>query len=191
MRAFKNELLEYLLENSGQSVDIKHIVDKYCGEDATFDPNDQTLVSCRLNINLVLRELVEMKWINMYPTNGLSTGHHLNHETNRREFINDIPVKARMTTIGEMGYNQSIRTIPPPGHTVIIGGNSSGDVLVNSQKSTESFDFAQRPAEIPHAKANNSKSIWSTIFKWIFDKIWIIISGLLIAYLAYKLGFKK
>jgi len=192
MAAFRDELLEYLLRNSGQFVDIKELVHKQCGEDQTFEQNDQTLPRCRLNVNLVLRELNEMGWINLTPTNGLSTGHHLNHETNRREFIFDVPVKARLTTKGEIEYKQLIQPPPPPaGHTVVIGGNSTGDILLHSQKSTTSLDFDHRPAETPQANTTNKKNIWASIGKWMLDNIWKIVVGVAIAFIAYKLGFKK
>ena len=54
MIEFKNELLEMLLAISAQFVDIQDLIYKYCGAETTFEPDDQTLIKDRLNINLIL-----------------------------------------------------------------------------------------------------------------------------------------
>ena len=46
MKDFRNELLEDLLAHSGEFIDIKYLTDKYCGEDNTFPPDDQSLIKC-------------------------------------------------------------------------------------------------------------------------------------------------
>src|ERR1039457_6625633 len=102
MKEFKNELLEYLLEHSVEIVDLTPIIQKYCGIDNTFDQNDDTLIRCRLSVNRILIELDKMDWIYLMPKHGLFTGHRLNHETMRREFLIDEPVQAGFKTLGEI-----------------------------------------------------------------------------------------
>ena len=127
-------------------MDITAITDKFSGTDHTFDPNDHNTPECRLKLNRVLRELATMGWIDLQPTNGLSTSHHLNHSTMRREFILDMAVRARLTTTGEIEYKKMIQpSIAPttPVSSVIIGDNFSGN-------------FAQHNSGITHQTANHS-----------------------------------
>lgn len=149
MKDFRDELLEDLLAHSGEFIDIKYLTDKYCGEDTTFAPDDQSLIKCRLNINLVLRELVEMKWILLQPQWGLSASHKLNHDTNRRYFTHEQLVKARLTTLGEVEYKKSKQLSNPQTYhdnsihigrdlTGVANTGNVGRDLANNAEDTES-----------------------------------------------------
>ena len=164
--------------------DITFLTEKY-GATGDFDGNDDTIVKNRLNINLVLRELKDMGWINLAPQNGLATGHMRNQVTNKREFILDAPVKARLTTKGEMEYKQSKQSAETTkGHSVNIGGDSHAPIMVNSDGSFQVLN--------QHPKEETKKDSGIKKFgKWILENIWKIAIGVLIAYICVKLGIKK
>ena len=44
MKDFRNELLGDLLSRSCEFIDIKYLIDKYCGAENTFEPDDQSFV---------------------------------------------------------------------------------------------------------------------------------------------------
>ena len=147
MKDFRDELLELLLAHVGELNDITPLVDKYCGAGNEFEDGDQTKIKCRLNINLYLRELKEMGWINI--TSELSTGHHMNHQTGKREFLLDYQVRARMTTKGEIEYKKSKQIDEPRvyhDNSIKVGRDltgiaSTGNVgknLIDNAEDTES-----------------------------------------------------
>ena len=132
---FRNELLEMLLSQSGKFVDIHSLIVKHCGADTTFEPDDQTLISCRLNINLILRELKEMGWILIQPEWGISSSHMLNQQTGRRYFTHAMQVKARLTTKGEIEYKNMKKK---DGQKISITGD-----VIGSMVGSQSFESAR------------------------------------------------
>lgn len=188
MREFRNDLLDMLLAEGG-FVDIKPLVNKYCGEENYFEDGDNTKVSCRLNINLVLRELKEMNWIN--TTGDLSTGHHMNHEIGKREFILDYPVKARMTTTGEMEYNKIKKEQVKEKPSIQIGEGFSG-VFIQDSDLRDSM-IGNKVTHTHNIKSNTnpitgfSKFIANPLVKFILA----IVAGLVIAYFVFLFKWNK
>ena len=181
MKDFRNELLEDLLAHSGEFIDIKYLTDKYCGEDNTFPPDDQSLIKCRLNVNLILRELTEMKWILLQPQWGLSSSHMLNHDTNRRYFTHEQPVKARLTTLGEVEYKKSKQSTHQQTYhdnSIHIGRDltgvaSTGDIGRDLTNNTEDKE----------SKFINKKSL--TVNKWVLI---LTAVGIIVAIVLYLLS---
>jgi len=190
MKDFRDELLKLLLDNVGEFVDITHLVDKYCGEGNTFDDGDETKVRCRLNINLHLRELKELGWIN--STGELSTGHHMNHQIGKREFILDHRVKARMTTKGELEYKALTKQETPVVTNIQNIGTNSGVAIQSSDFSEANFLPITNPIitpSVPENKTAGKISLWRKVKK----EIWVIFIGVVImvvgTYIVWKLGW--
>lgn len=190
MKDFRDELLEALLANPVEVIDIKYLTDKYCGEDDTFEAGDETKSKCRLRINRILRELEKMEWINLQPQGGMSTAHAYNHALNKRQFLDYGPVKVRLTTKGEIEYKKSKLDTAPQKPSIHVGGDFKG-VLTSGDATNPTYFEAHLPADTPQANINKPKSRIKSIGIWMLDNIWKIISGLLVAYIAYRLGFKK
>lgn len=180
MKGFKDELLEDLLNHSGEFVDIKYLTDKHCGEDNTFEPADQRLIKCRLNINLVLGELKEMKWILIQPQWGLSSSHMLNQDTNRRYFTHEQPVKVRLTTQGEIEYKKMKQTAQPYNYhdnSIHVGRDLTG--VANT--GDVGGDLSNN-AEDAESKSVNRKSL--TVNKWVLI---LTAVGIIVAIVLYLL----
>jgi len=182
MKDFRNELLEDLLTHSGEFIDIKYLLDKYCGEDNTFEPTDQSLIKCRLNINLVLRELKEMKWILLQPQWGLSSSHMLDHSTNRRYFTHEQSVKARLTTHGEIEYKKSKQI----SQASVIHDNSIhiGRDLTGIASIGDSNVALTNNAEDLESKSINKKNF--TLNKWVVGLAALAIIVAVVIYLLQQ-----
>ena len=179
MKDFRDDLLELLIANVGEFIDIQPLVDKYCGEGNIFDNHDDTKIKCRLNINLHLRELKEMGWINMTSQGGLSTAHSFNHDIGKRQFILDHQVKVRMTTKGEIEYKKSKQIDEPRiyhDNSITVGrdltgiastGNVSGDLTNN--------------ADDKESKSINKKSL--SVNRWVLILTAVGIAVAIILYL--------
>lgn len=193
MKDFRDELLKLLLDNVGEFVDITHLVDKYCGEGNTFDDGDDTKIKCRLNINLHLRELKDLGWINMTTQGGLSASHKMNHDIGKRQFTLDYPVKVRMTTNGEIGYKAMIKQETPSVTNIQTIGVSNG--IAAQQFDLKNLDAAFQPTTNPPIVQNTEAAkhgIITSIGKWILNHIVaVIIAGLILAFIIYKLGWNK
>ena len=163
MKDFRDELLELLLANVGEFIDIQPMVDKYCGEGNIFDNGDDTKIKCRLNINLHLRELKEMGWINMTTQGGLSTGHSFNQDIGKRQFIIDHQVKVRMTTKGEIEYKKS-KQIGEPRIYHDNSINVGRDLMGSANTGTISGNLINNPEDI-ESKSVNKKSL--LVNKWV------------------------
>lgn len=171
MSAFRNELLEMLLAHSGQFIDIQDLINKYCGSDTTFAPEDHTLIRCRLHLNLILRELKNMEWILLSPQWGMSSAHMLNHETGRRYFIHDQRVQARLTTKGELEYKQSKYMEQVKGQSVTVTGDNKGQIVLGGDNANQSLDNALINPIIDNTTnskpAHPAKRSWLEILMWI------------------------
>jgi hypothetical protein len=191
MKEFRNELLELLLASVGDFIDITDLLNKYCGIDNDFESDDETKIQRRLKINLHFRELKEMGWI--ITTGELSTAHHMNHQSGKREFSLDQKVKARMTTKGELEYNGFKKQEKTDTSQVTIGHQFSG-VFINASDLYET-DF--RPILNSTTTYNSELSGTrpkTSLWKFILNNIiWVIITtvigGLIVGYLLYKLGW--
>lgn len=193
MRDFRNELLEELLTHSGGFIDIGHLLNKFGGDDNMFDPNDQTLIKCRLKINLVLSELKDMKWILIDPRWGFSSSHKLDPYSNRRYFTYEQPVRARLTTLGEVEYKKSKQEQPKPTNEIKIGDGFSGVLVHNSDLSETDFRPITNPTTVQNIEAP-STGTKTSIGKFIMNNIiWVtittIIGGLIVGFLIYKFGW--
>lgn len=181
MKEFRDELLELLLKNSGEFISIKKLTDKYCGEDGLCS---EEMLSKRLNVNLILRELVTMNWIDLAPRGGLSTTHTYNSNTRQQEFINDKPVRARLNTYGEIEYKKSqYLGIPQVQNVQNIGANYGIANQLPELKDSQ-ININQSQGE-NHPKQNLTMSLW----KWLFKHVIEIVIGLIAAFLIYKLGW--
>lgn len=181
MRDFRNELLEDLLANSGEFIEIKYLTDKYCGTQTEFDPHDTDISQCRLSINRVLRELKEMKWIDLYPSGGMSTAHSVNQAMGKRQFINDIPVKVRMTTQGEIKYKKTRQKQQPTYqatfHAPFTGnfnqGDSEGLTQSINEETLETKELSKKQLE------DFPKNVWYRRQGFIWLIIGIILSTII------------
>jgi hypothetical protein len=192
MKDFRDDLLEQLLEHSGEYVDIMPIVEKHFGEIKTFESDDDTVPRNRLKINEILRELAQMNWIKVTPQNGFSNGHHMNHQIMKREYILDHPVKARMTTQGEIEYKK-VKREQEQKLSIHVSGDIVGSIVGSH---AHDLDFRPKinptiPAVAEPNKAGQKISLGKWIIKHIVPIIITICSGLLIAYLAYRFGWNK
>lgn len=192
MKDFRDDLLKLLLDHVGEFVDIAPLVDKYCGEGNTFDDGDNTKVKCRLNVNLHLRELKELGWINMTTQGGLSTSHRMNHDIGKREFTLNYPVKIRMTTKGELEYKALTKQNTQPVTNIQNFGNNSGIAIQGSDFSEADFLPKIKPTITPSVPDQNTAgkiSLWRKVKK----EVWAIIIGVLIivigGYILWKLGW--
>ncbi len=189
MQEFKKELLDLLLSHSGEFVDITHLTNKYCGENDFYT---EEKCNCRLNINTILRELALMNWINLSPKSGISTMYSRNQETGIDEFINNNPVKARLTTPGEVGYKNSKQDITPHVQNVQNIGTNYGNASQSSNSSDtflQAFQPTINPPIVPTTPATKD-GIMTSIGKWIFKNIIVVIIVTIIsAYIIYKLGW--
>lgn len=190
MNQFRDELLEYVLIHSGEIVDIKFLTDKYCGESNVFDYGDESISRCRLSINRVLAELMDMGWVNVLPTHGMSTIHSLNHQLNKRQYTMDYPLKVRMTTKGELEYKKSKNEDVNQNNSINIGGDFIGNANTGISN-TQSSRVANLATPIPDKKHKTIMNILSIVSKWIFDNFIKIIVGVMSAYIIYRMGFKK
>jgi hypothetical protein len=182
MKIFRDQLLELLLANVGEFVDLTTLIDKHCGVGNTFDNDDDTKIKCRLNVNLHLRELRDLGWINLNPQNGLSTSHSMNHEVGKRQFTLDYPVKARMTTKGEFEYKRTKRE-SETSNIQNIGVNYGIAAQVSQLMTTP---------QIIKTTEESHKGTLTSIGKWMLNNIVaVIIAGLILAFIIYKLGWNK
>jgi hypothetical protein len=187
MRDFRNEVLEYLLTGTGQFMDLKHLTDKYCGTENTFEIGDETIIKCRLNVNMVLRELENMKWINLTPIGGMSNSHIYNQALNKREFVMDSPVKARLTTLGETEYKKLKKLDQPSqsGHTISVNGNINAPISVATDKAVQTVSIDNE------TKKEKPKEFWQRIGKFIWENLLKIITAVISGYILYRFGWKK
>ena len=189
MKDFRNELLELLLSHSTEFVDINHLTDKFCGEGSIYTEEKS---KSRLKVNLILRELAKMDWINLYPTGGLSTAHSFNQNSGQREFLHDQPVKARLTTHGEVEYKKSKQDTTPQVQNVQNIGTNYGNAS-QSHNSSDTFLQAFQPTINPPTAPTTPATkdgIISSVGKWIFKNIIVVIIVTIIsAFIIYKLGW--
>jgi hypothetical protein len=189
MKAFRDELLELLVDNVGEFIEVSPLVDKYCGQGSTFDDGDETKIRCRQAINLHLRELKDLGWINLTPQNGLSTAHSMNHDIGKRQFSLDYAINARMTTKGEIEYKKS-KQEQAPTNTQNIGVNYG---IASQSSDLRDLQAAFQPITTPHTVQNIAtpkQGIMTSIGKWILDNIiGVIIAGLILGFIIYKLGW--
>ena len=181
MKEFRDELLEELLAKSGEFIDIEHLLIKYCGEDRTFEPNDQTLIKCRLKMNLVLAELKKMEWILLDPQWGFSSSHKLDQYSNRRYYTLEMPVRVRLTTHGEIEYKKSKQSSQPQTYhdnSIHVGRDITG--IANT--GTVHNDIINN-AEDTEAKSINKKSL--TVKKWVLI---LTAVGIIVAIVLYLLS---
>lgn len=191
MKEFRDELLELLHTNVGEFIEITPLVVKYCGASNEFNNGDKIIINCRLNINNYLQELKEMGWINV--TGILSTSHMMNHRTGKREFTIDYPVKARITTKGELEYkaltNQAKQVVT---NIQNIGANSG--VIIQGTNSSDLVSLPITNTTITSKK--NAKSSIEEISLWrkLKREFWKVIIGVIIiviaAYIVWELGWR-
>lgn len=190
MKDFRNELLEDLLAHSGEFIDIKYLTDKYCGQEDTFHYQDETIVRCRLKLNLVLRELKDMGWIMLYPQGGMSTAHTYNRELDKRQFIIDEPLKARMTTQGEIEYKKS-KQIPLPqtynDNSINVAGDVSG-VVTRGDNNNLSVNH-EKKSEKPKWLTLNF--YWEELIKHWYKIILLAIGAYLLSWLRFNYSNSK
>lgn len=191
MTGFRNELLELLLAHIGQFVELKELVAKYCGDGNMFEDGDYTKVNCRLNINLDLRELKGMGWINLTPQDGLSTSHRMNHGIGKREFTLDYNIKARMTTKGEVEYRRYKQENESQTRGVKIGDGFSGVFIQDSflRESPIASNVTQHPST--NAKASAISMLWKFMDNPIVKVVLAIITGLAVAYFAFIFKWRR
>lgn len=170
MKDFRNDLLELLLEHSGEYVDIMPLIEKHFGDIYTFEQENDYAPKSRGKINDLLRELTEMKWINTIPPGGLSRSHHMNQQTMKREFIFDYSVKAKMTTKGEIEYKKAKKEEEPANPSIHVGGNFAGVLntgeIKDSQVSVSLSNKEDKPEasnQIPPKKRSSTLSMWVKI----------------------------
>jgi hypothetical protein len=189
MKEFRKELLELLISHSGEFVDITHLTNKYCGENY-FDTEEKC--NCRLNVNTILRELALMNWINLSPKSGISTMYSRNQETGIDEFTNDNPVKARLTTHGELEYKKSKQDTTPHVQNVQNIGTNYGNASQSSNSSDtflQAFQPTINPPIVPTTEATKQCTITSA-GKWILKNIIVVIIVTVIsAFIIYRLGW--
>jgi hypothetical protein len=181
MTDFRNELIESLLSQSGQLVDITNLISKYCGDNNSFEPKDETLIKYRLNINRVLTELKEMGWLNVQPSYGLTTAHKLNHETGRRQYTLEEPVKVRLTTKGEFEYKKLKQDT----------ASNIQNIGVNNGIATQQSGVSQQIHISQLAAEAKKDSFWIRVWKWILRNAGLILIGLILSYLTYKFGWNQ
>lgn len=194
MKDLRDELLEYLFQHSGEMVDILFIVKRKVNVD-----NDgictQEDINRLLSVNVVLRELERMDWINCYPKGGImtaSTG--VPTDPNKRKLLWPISLQARMTTNGELEYKKLKKEEQqPPSVTNIQNiGNNSGVAIQGSDFSEANFLPNTNPIITPNVEQNNTAgkmSLWTKLKK----EVWSIVIGVIIiligAYIVWKLGW--
>ncbi len=191
MKEFRDDLLELLLAHVGEYIDITPLIDKYCGYGDEFESGDETKINCRLNINLHLRELKEMGWVN--TTGELNTGHHMNHQTGKREFILDYPVKVRMTMKGELKYKALTKQKNPTVTNIQHIGINSGAAIQGSTLFETDFQHSTNPTTVQNIETP-STGTKTSLGKFIINNIvWVIITtvigGLIVGFLLYKFGW--
>ena len=190
MKEFRTELLELLISHYGEFISINYLTDKYCGEGSLY-----TEGKCkkRLSANLVLRELAGMNWINLYPDGGLSTAHAYNQNSSLREFIQDEPIKARLTTYGEVEYKKTKQDNASQVHNVQNIRTNYGIAAQSSD--LKNLQAAFHPIATPQIVQNIAtpkQGIITSIGKWVLDNIiGVIIAGLILGFLIYILGWNK
>lgn len=196
MNGFRKELLELLYANSGEYVDVNPLMEKYCGTETSFETGDYTLVNCRNNITTDLRELKnQMGWICLHPE-GYNTGHQLNHDTGKRQFLFNDRVKAKMTMKGELEYGKIKKDEinEPKNETGIkIGDGFSGVFVHSSDLSETDFRPSINPTTVQNIEAPRTGTKTS-IGKFIMNNIvWVVITtviaGLIVGFLLYKFGW--
>ena len=166
MKDFRDELLEVLVAKPAEFIDIKYLTDKYCGEDNTFEVGDETKSRSRLRANMILRELKEMGWINMQPQGGMSTASGYNHALNKRQFLMDEPVRARLTTHGEIEYKRFKKGDEPQPKGINITGDVIGS-MVGSQSLEQAFISPTTQKTNNNKPHNPPKRSWLEITAWI------------------------
>lgn len=193
MKEFKEELLEYLFKHSGESVDVLFIVKKIV--DINYDGIcTQDDINKLLAINVILRELENMDWINCYPKGGMMTGSTgVPSDLNKRQLLGAISLKARMTTNGEIEYKKSkqeqhSKNIQNIGVNYGIAAQDSG--FKNLQAD---FQPTTNPTTVQNIEAP-STGTKTSIGKFIMNNIvWVIITtvagGLIVGFLLYKFGW--
>ncbi len=103
---FKDELLEYLSQTPLVPVSIKPIIDIYCGDSLEFIKGDAKPPKQRLEINGILLELQERKYIELNPTSGISSQFDNDLIKKTSIFKEDTNIKAKLTSLGEMEVNR-------------------------------------------------------------------------------------
>lgn len=194
MKDFRNELLELLYANSGEWVEVNPLLEKYCGTETSFDPDDHTLLDCRNNITNDLRELKnQMGWIYLHPE-GYNTGHQLNHETGKRQFLFNDVVRAKMTMKGELEYGKIKKeeVVVSPVTNIQNIGTNSGIAIHGSDFSEATFLPNTNPIITPNVPEN--KTTWKiSLWRKVKKEVWVIIVGVIImvigTYIVWKLGW--
>ena len=133
-----------------------------------------------------------MNWINLYPNGGLSTAHTYNQNIGQREFLHEEPIKARLTTHGEVEYKKSKQDTSSQVHTVQNIGTNYGNAS-QSHNSSDTFLQAFQPTINPPTAPTTDatkQGIITSAGKWIFKNIIIVIIVTIIsAFIIYKLGW--
>lgn len=196
MKEFRNELLELLYANTGKWIEVNPLLEKYCGTETSFAPDDHTLLNCRNNITADLRELKnQMGWIYLHPE-GYNTGHHLNHDTGKRQFLFNDVVKAKMTMKGELEYGKIKKeeaALPPITNIQNIGTNSGVAIQGSALSEIDFRPSINPPTEqnIEAPKQGKNTSGGKLIKKRIVEIIVMVIGGLILAFLIFKFGWNK
>lgn len=185
MREFRNELLEYLMSQSG-FVSLTDLKNKYCNNPPVFKLEDQeSYCKLRLGMNHILRELKKMDWIE--TTGEFSTGTGYPHIEGMRHFILDYEVKARITTKGEIEYNRIKKETTKEKPSVHIGEGFSGVFIQDSElrESPIISSINKPPSNTPNTNAKPGLS--ELITKHIGKFIIAVFTALVIAYIIFKL----
>lgn len=191
MNDFKIELLEFLINNPGQTIDIRLLAEKYCGIESYFDLEEQQQkVRCRQSINEVLIDLAKTNWIALNPSSGLSTGTGHNASMNKRYFLLDNPVQVRLTTKGEMEYKQLRKIDEPKGHTFNIS-EVSGNIMIATDHANQTTAFEKKSSENITPKENKFVKALVKIMTWLWDNVIKILVSVIAGYILYKMGWKK
>ncbi len=140
MTDFRNEVLEYLLANSGTLISIHEIIEKHFEIIGSFPEGDNTMPNSLVKANQILRELEKMEWINLYPQGGIQSGHMRIQGTMFRHFNMYIPVKARMTLTEEIEYKKMKQIELPKSQSINVLGDNKGAILLAGDNAHQSID---------------------------------------------------
>lgn len=196
MKAFRDELLEYLFEHPGEMMDISFLAIKYCDirADGIFDGEGDKTISKLLGLNRVLGELEDMKWINCYPKGGFTAGHTGAGEAGKRKLIFPLGASARMTTLGELEYKKLKKEELETNKANI--GSFTGVFIQGSSLSETDFRPEINPVANPPIAPTvdaTKQGINTRIGNWLAKNttaiIVSIVSGLIVAFLAWKFGW--
>ncbi len=183
--AFKDDLIDELLSKPGEIIEIEHLRKKYCPHDDFFDPNVQnSLMSCRLNLNRTLSEFYNLKWIDLYPTSGFSAATAYDGNAKKRYFLSEGATKVRLTTFGEIELKK-IKHLPITNQANI--GTFTGVFLQGSSISDTDFTPEIKPiinpVIVPTTEAKK-QGIITSIGKFLIKNITAIIISVIAAVLA-------